>query len=159
MADEIRINGNAVSWGSIVLKFGGERFSGFDQINYGHKLEVGKAYGMGPHHAPVARSKGKYVPEPVKIRGLKSSFRALRDTLAAASADGRSYGTVPFEAVVEYIEAGNTPILDELVRCRLVGETSNNEESPDPLKEEAELDIMYLLRDGKTMFDSSKGLP
>ena len=56
MSDVIRVNGNQVSWGSIVLKFNGQRFYGFTSISFSDKRERVHAYGMGRHHAPRGRS-------------------------------------------------------------------------------------------------------
>ena len=159
MADQVRINGSALSWGSIVLKLDGERFHGFTSISFADKRERVMGYGIGRHHAPTRRSRGKYSTEPVKLVGWKSSIQALRAGLAARASDGVSYGNVEFEINVQYVEAGETPMNVVIERCVIVGNTSTDEENPDPLKEEMEISCMLIRRNGLVLFDSSEGSP
>lgn len=157
MADQIEVNGNQLSWGSITVKLDGEVFTGFTKIAYGDSRERVKAYGMGRHHAPRGRSRGKYSTDPVQITGWKGSVQTLRDALAAKSSDGASYGDVEFEVVVQFVEADETPMTVELNRCVVTKDASSHEEGADPLQEELELDTMRILRNGKTLFDGSQG--
>ncbi len=159
MADQIRVNGNLHSWGSITVKLDGERFHGFTAIKYSDSRERVKAYGMGKHHAPRGRSRGKYAVEPVGLTGPKSTVQALRDALAARSTGGTSYGDVEFDIVVQFIEANDLAITDELEACVWTKNTVSHEEGPDPLSEEVELDCMKIRRNGKVLFDESGGSP
>jgi hypothetical protein len=159
MSDDLRINNNQHSWGSIILKIDDERFTGFTSISFADKRERVKAYGMGRHQAPRGRSRGKYTVEPVKLGGWKSSVAALRTSLALRSADGRSYGDVQFQIVVQYIEVGEIPLTVEIDRCVYVGNTSSDEEGADNLKEEIEIDAMLIRRNGLTLFDGEQGQP
>lgn len=159
MADAIRINGSQHSWGSIVLKLDGDRYYGFTAISYADKRERVKAYGMGRHHAPRGRSRGKYTTEPVKLTGWKSSIQALRAALAARAADGVSYGDVEFEIAVQYVEEGEQPMNVAIERCVIVGNSSSDEESADPLKEEIEIDCMLIRRNALVLFDAAQGSP
>jgi hypothetical protein len=160
MADQIRVNGNVHSWGSIVAKIDGDRFHGFTSISYGDKRERVKGYGMGRHQAPRARSRGKYSTDPVKLAGPKSTIQALRDKLASGSS---SYGDTEFQIVVQYVETGvsggDSPMTVEIDRCVITADVSTNEESSDPLKDEIEIDCMLIRRNGLTLFDSSQGSP
>jgi hypothetical protein len=158
MSDQIRVNGNVLSWGSIVVKFDGDRYYGFTSVSYGDKRERVKAYGQGRHHAPRGRSRGKYSTDPVKIGGPPSSFEILRSALAKRSGNGTSYGDVEFEVLVQAVEDGTErPINVQLEECVVTAESANFEENPDPLKEEWELDTMRIRRNGKTLFDSVTG--
>ncbi len=159
MADDIRVNGNQHSWGSIIVKIDGDRYYGFTSIGYSDSRERVKAYGMGRHQAPRGRSRGKYSVDPVTLKGWKGSVQALRDALAARSSDGRSYGDVEFEIVVQYIEADDTPITVELERCVWTKNTTSEEEGPDPLSDEIEIDCMLIRRNGLVLFDESQGSP
>lgn len=159
MADAIRVNGNQFSWGSIVLRAGGDRFYGFTAITYADKRERVKAYGLGRHHAPRGRSRGKYTTEPVKLTGWKASIQELRKSLAARSPDGASYGDVEFEIVVQYVDSGEEPMTVVLERCVFTGNSSSDEEGPDPLKEEIEIDCMLIRRNGLVLFDAAQGSP
>lgn len=159
MADEKRINGIQVSWGSIKVKIDGETFTGFTSLTYGDKLETTMAYGMGKHHAPRGRSRGKYVTDPVKLGGPPSSVEALRQALAAKSTDGQSYGQVEFLIVAQYTEDNEPPMTVELERCRYVATVENREESAEVLKDEVEISTMLVRRNGLTLCDSSEGTP
>lgn len=159
MSDQIRINGNILSWGSITCKIGNVKYTGLTGLSYGDKRERVKAYGMGVAQAPRARSRGKYTTDPVKVSGPKSTMAAIRSALAAQSPNGASYGDVECQVTAQYFERGDVPLIVVIERCVWVGESSNEEESPDPLKEEAEFDCMQILRNGLTLFDSEFGLP
>jgi hypothetical protein len=159
MADDIRVNGNQLSWGSIVLKINSERFTGFTSIAFADKRERVKAYGLTRHHAPRGRSRGKYTIDPVKLVGWKSSIQKLREGLGALAPDGKSYGDVEFQIVVDYVESDELGITVEIDRCVWASNSSSDEESADPLKEEIEIDAMLIRRNGFTLFDASEGAP
>jgi len=158
MADQIRVNGNLVSWGSIRCKVAGELYYGFTSIAYADKRERTKGYGMGKHQAPRGRSRGKYSTDLVKIRGHKASVQTLREALAAQAPDGVSYGDVEFEVVVQYVE-GDEAMNVEISGCVWAENTASDEESADPLTEEFALDCMAIRRNGLTLFDSTEGSP
>lgn len=152
MADQIRVNGNQLSWGSIILKVNEERYYGFTSISYGDKRERSYAYGMNRSQAPRGISKGKYTPEVVSLSGWKGSVQTLLQALAAAG-NGTSYGDTVFQIVVQYIETDDTPVTVEIEDCRVTGITSSDEEGPDPLKEELEIMPMRIRRNGLVLFD------
>jgi len=156
MADEIRVNGNQHSWGSIFLKFDGDRYFGFTAINFSDSRERVKAHGMGRHQGARGRSRGKYDTEPVSLTGWKGAVQQLRQALADAG-DGESYGDTPFEIVVQYVEADDTPITVTIEDCRWSKNSTADEEGPDPLKEEIEIDCMRIRRNTLTLFDNSEG--
>jgi hypothetical protein len=155
MADQVRINGAQVSWGSIKVKIAGETFHGFTSLSYGDKLEVVKSYGMGKAHAPRGRSRGKYIIDPVKLAGPPSSMEALRVKLASMSSDSESYGMVEFLIVAQYLEPGEPPMTAEIEGCRYIATVENREESAEVLKDECEIDAMLIRRNGKTLFETT----
>lgn len=158
MSDQIRVNGNAFSWGSIVLKLDGERFYGFTGITFADKRERVFGYGMGRHQAPRLRSRGKYSTDPVKLTGWKNSIQIFRQALALRSSNGLSYGDVEFQALVQFVESQNsneTPMDVEIDRCIWTGNSSTDEEGADPEKEEIEFSCFLIRRNGLTLFDSS----
>lgn len=158
MADPIRINGNAYEWASIEIKINGDVFHGFTTCNYGHKRERSKVYGTGRHRAPRGRTSGKYSAEAT-IGGSLDTCQALRDTLAALAPDGVSYGDVVFQLIVQFIEQGQNPVTVECVDCVIAAEESSNEEgSTEGSAESMPLDVMYLKKNGKTLFDNSDGV-
>lgn len=155
--DSIRVNGNQYGWGSIKVKVGDDEFYGFTAVSHSQKRERAKAYGTGRHHAPRGRTRGKYSAEG-KLTGWKGSVEALRAKLD----DGNgNYGDTPFLVTIQYFEpappegGGETPITEELVECVIASEDASHEENTDPLKEELGLDIMYIKKNGRTLFDNS----
>lgn len=159
MSDEIRVNGNQYSWGSIIIKLDGGRYYGFTGISYADKRERVKAYGLGRHQAPRGRSRGKYTVDPIKLTGWKGSVQELREALAVFATDGVSYGDVEFEVVVQYVETGEKPMIVVCERCVITGNSTSDEEGSDPLKEELELDCMLIRRNGLVLFDAASGSP
>ncbi|AKT38254.1 hypothetical protein [Chondromyces crocatus] len=154
MSDAIRVNGNQYDWGSIKVKILGEEFYGFTAVSHSQKRERAKAYGFGKHRAPRGRTRGRYSAEG-KMTGWKSSVEALRAFLASQSPDGTNYGDVEFDIVIQYIEPDETPITEELFQCVVASEDASHEENTDPLKEEIGLDVMYIKKNGRTLFDNS----
>jgi hypothetical protein len=159
MADAIRVNGNRHSWGSISAKIDGERYYGFTAIKFGDSRERVKAYGMGRHHAPLGRSRGKYSTDPVVLTGWKSAVQALRDALAARSSSTTSYGDVVFQIVVQYVDENDQPCTVDIEDCVWVKNSTSDEEGPDPLSDEVEIDTMRIRRNGKVLYDESEGGP
>lgn len=159
MSDQIRVNENQLSWGSIKVKIAGELYTGFFSLTYGDKRERVKAYGMGRHHAPRGRSRGKYTVDPVKIGGYRSSVQAVREALAAQSRDGLSYGDTECQIVATYFEADEIPIIAEINRCVWVSSTVTDSEDAENLKEEIEFDALLVRRNGLVLFDASEGNP
>jgi hypothetical protein len=159
MGDPIRVNNVQHSWGSIIFKLNDDRFTGFTDISFADKRERVHAYGMGRHHAPRGRSRGKYTVEPVKVAGWTGSVQIFRQALAALSNDGASYGDVEFQGLVQYVDTGEADISIELDRLVWMSNTTGLSESPDPLKEEFELDCMLIRRNGLVLFDQSEGSP
>jgi hypothetical protein len=158
MADNIRVNGNLLSWGSLGLKIEAERFYGFKSISYGEGIESVLVYGMGRHHAPRGRTRGKYVIEPLKLQGEVQTLKVVRQTLAARALDGKSYGTVEFEVFLEAVEQEQSSTT-EFLRCRWAKNTGSFEESAEGLYEEIEISVLQIRRDGFTLFDASEGSP
>jgi hypothetical protein len=160
MSDGIRVNGNAYSWGSIRFKLDGERYFQISEITYADKRERVLFHGMGTHQAPTARSRGKYVPEPVKIKCLKETGANIRAALSALNdTGGTSYGNAVFPMILQYAETqigGILKVTDVgFFDCVYVGTNSTESEGPDPLMEEIELQPMRIKRDGKTLYDDT----
>jgi hypothetical protein len=159
MSDAIRVNGNQLSWGSIRLILDTQPFFGFTAISYADKRERVKAYGLGRHHAPRGRSSGKYSTETVKLTGWRSSIAQFREALALRAPDQISYGNVEFMISVMYSEPTEPNIEVQILGCVWVGNTASDEESPDPLKEDIEIDCMSILRNGLALYDSTEPVP
>lgn len=158
MSDLKRVNGNIVSWGSAVAKVDGERYYGFVEVSYADKRERQYVHGMGKAHAPRGRTRGKYTPEPSKIKGPVASIEALCSALAAKSSTGTSYGDVEFPFVFQWVESEGTFTV-ELERCVITGRSGAFAEGPDGMFEEIEVMPMLVRRNGNVLFDESDGTP
>lgn len=157
MADSTRVNGNQISWSSLIFKIDGESYTGITSIGYADAIETAKAYGMGRHHAPRGRSAGKYTPEPLTLTCWKSTAQAIREQLAARSPSGTSYGRAVVPITLQYVETDDSTVTVEFDEARLVKCTSSNEEGPDGLAEDLEFDVMLIRRNGLVLFDESQG--
>jgi hypothetical protein len=51
------------------------------------------------------------------------------------------------------------PMHVQLQRCTIVSDSGAADENPDPNVDELELDTMGIVRNGKTLFDSTQGAP
>jgi hypothetical protein len=60
---------------------------------------------------------------------------------------------------VIYSEPSEPNVDVQISGCVVVGNSSSDEESPDPLKEEIEIDCMAIRRNGLTLFDSMELVP
>ncbi len=154
MANEVRINGNVISWGSVICRINGIPQNWPTSISYSDKRERAVVYGMGRHHAPRGRTLGKYSVENPKLKGPKADVSGFLDYLASLSTDGNSFGDVRFDIVVQYIEDEQS-VTVEIEDCRVVGVTASDEESADALQDEVEIHAMRLRRNGKSMFDAA----
>src|SRR4030042_4391290 len=152
--DQVRINGNVYSFGSITVKINGERWYRLTSISFADKRERVKAYGMARHQAPIGRSRGKSAAEPVKANAPPGSMQELRALLATEAEDGISYGDVSFGIAVQYVESDETPITVEILDCVWSGNNSTIRANPDPLKEEAEFACMRIVRNGLGLYDA-----
>lgn len=159
MGDNLRVNGNRLSWGSTSVKIDGQLFTGITSIKFSDSRERTLGYGMGQHHAPVARTRGKYAVEPVVIKFYAESAEKLRQQLAASSPSGTSFGEHEFPIVIQNYEPGTDPITIELLRCCYVKGTTDQEEGPEGLLEEVEFSCMQIVRNGRVLFDNSVGAP
>lgn len=150
--DNLRVNGNTLSWGSLAAKVNGETINGWTALNYEHSRERTHTWGMGAHQAPRGRTRGKYTPGTVKLTGYKSSVAALKAFLAK-EAGGNSYGNAEFEIVLSGVEDDETPITVEILRCVIVKVTANHEEGADALKEDIEVSCMRIVENGLSLAD------
>ena len=156
MSDSIRVNGNLLSWGSCGFKIDSQRYYGITAISFSEALEQSLKYGMGRHHAPRARTRGKYTVEPLKITAEVQTIRLVQQALAAKASDQRSYGTVEFEVFLEAIELEQQYTADFL-RCKWAKNSSNFVEDAEGLYQEVELSTMQISQNGLVLFDATQG--
>lgn len=153
--DRKRINGNVYSWGSLVAKAGGNEFNGIVGVKYSVKRTRVKQYGTGRHQKPRGRTRGKYEPNAsmTLVRGTSADFINF---LARAAEDRMSYGDTPFHLTIQYVEDDETPMLVEIFDCVIAGEDSTDDEGNESLKDEFELDVMEIRKNGATLYDARK---
>lgn len=159
----IGVNGSDYGWGSITFKFDGLLFTGYTKIAYAHRITRTLGYSAGKHHAPTHRSPGKYEVDPLKITGYKLEVAQMKAELAKRALDGVSYGTVEFEGVVQFGEAG-VILQTDLERLKWGEDGHDHSESPDLLMTDFTLSCMRIIEYDQfgnvmTLPDSSQGLP
>lgn len=162
MSDVQRINGNAYSWSSVVIKLDSQRFYGVTSLTFADKLEVGLGYGQGRHFAPLARTGGKYSCDDTKIVMRTSSFSDFAEYLATRAPDGISIGFAEWTVDAQWVEPAQlalSPMQAVLNRCRLIGVNQTQEQNTDETTVELTVSVMWILRNGLTLFDSSRGFP
>lgn len=155
MSDAIYVNGNTLSWGSIVAKVAEDVVYGFTGITISDKRTRTKGWGMGRHQAPRSRSRGRYEPDNIKLTGYRAAVGELRARLAAQAVDGESYGDVEFQVVLTYFESDELPLIVVAERCVWVSNNASDEEGSENLKEDIEIDPMFIRRNGLVLFDNS----
>lgn len=153
--DRIRVNGNVLSWGSLVAKIDGHVLFGWTVLNYEQAREREHVWGMGAHQAPQGRTRGKYTPGPVAMTGRKSSVAALKQHLADKSGIG-SYGDAEFDIVLQGVEEDETPITVVISRCVITKVTANHQEGSEALAEDLEISCMSIRENGLTLFDATR---
>lgn len=158
-ADFIRVNGNLLSWGSCILKIGLLPFTGITAISWDESRERAYGHGMGAHQAPRGRSRGKYVPGPLKMTCFADTAQEIIDMLAAASANGLSYGNTQVPITLQLIELDIKPQMTFFDRCCVVKPGADYSEGPDNLMRDLEWSNMAVYSNKKTLFDSSRGVP
>ncbi len=156
MANEVRINGNVLSWGSVICRINGTPQHWLTSISYSEKRERSVVYGMGRHHAPRGRTLGKYSVENPKIKGPMADATGFVESLASQADDGASYGDVRFDIALQFVEeSSGQSVTIEIEDCRIVGLSDSAEEGADALQTEIEIHAMRLRRNGKTLFDAT----
>src|SRR5690606_32975991 len=136
-------------------------FYGFRGASFGDKLTVSKVYGMGKHNSPRGRTRGKYETDPVKLNGPVGTAERLRAAIAEAA--GTSViGQFEFDGVMHFIENEATseelPVKVEYKKLRLVGDANTLDEGPDKLREELEIDVILILRNGRSLAEPVEGV-
>lgn len=151
MADIYRVNNRLVAWSSYVLTFNGLRYQSFSEVNYGDKLEFAQGYGQSSSHRPIARTPGKYVPDPLKFKFFQHGSTQLIQDIASWSPDG-SLGSAIFPIVLQYYEVGLPAHILEFLDCSFVTMTETVSESAEAMMDEIEFSTQGILRDGIALF-------
>lgn len=157
--DKPRVNGSVTSWGHIYFKLRNQKWFGIVDITYGHKRERVEGAGLGKHHVANRVSAGKYTTEISKVKMFKASASAFRAALAQDAEDGISYGNVEFEGLLQFIPPSEASQTIELRRCTYRELSFAASESADPLYDEIGVKPLWIVENGKTLFDASEGLP
>lgn len=136
---EIRIDGRPLS------------SSGFKSLSYSDGLEPGEVYGQSPQK--IGRTRGKYTAEGSMELWLDESIE-----FETRLTTGHGLSERVFKIDVMVAESGRPPIHTELVGCRI---KKRDNEMPgvggsDAASVKYELDVMFILRDGKSLITNPK---
>jgi hypothetical protein len=156
MSDNVRINGVVYGWSSVKLKIDGELYSGGTDIEFADGVEKTKVFGMGRHHAPRARTRGKYTAEPFVFTAFAATARQIR---AAINAKAGTKGIANYEVqiILQMIEQDDGGVITvELFDCVLIKNESSHSEGPEALMEKVTFDPMRIKRNGIALYDTSE---
>lgn len=154
MADTLAFNSNAFSWASCRLKIRGKSYYGVKSFAFGEqKRNRVKLYGLCTQ-APIGVTKGDYEAADGKLEMFVKSYQELMKELSNGSGGGKSYGEEMFDVLVQYRERGSSHSV-EARRCWIAGETSSETYGPEASVVEVAIGISGVIRDGRTLFDST----
>jgi hypothetical protein len=157
--DRARVPGYVHSWGSFIFRYNDVRINGITKLGYADSRKRGKGYGAGRHQAPTHRTAGQYECEPASMDLYKETAQAIRNALAAGSESGNSHGNPIFQMEFIASEPGSADIVVTLHDCTWESDKSDHAVGPDGLMDQVTLDVMFIDRDGKFLFDDTEGTP
>lgn len=128
------VNGVEYAWVDITVNILGRQVPGITSIEYGDSREKQNNFGAGTN--PVSRSRGKRVPENVKMTLYKSEMQGLQ----AIAPNGNIDDIPPFDIVVSYTNSEQVNVTDTIKNCEFMGnKRSASEGSAEGIKVELEL--------------------
>lgn len=154
--DRERILGNGFSWASGRIMVKGQEWHGTMKLSVGQKRERAKIWGTGRARRPRGRTGGKYSAS-CKLTVARDSMQSFLDFLASFADDGISYGNVEFDILYQQVESDLTPVTVEVFGCVMADENFDDDgDSIDPSKDDIELDVMEVRKNGKTLYDNTR---
>lgn len=154
--DRERILGNALSPASYILKCKGQEIHGLCQMTIGQKRERSKVYGTGRARRPRGRTGGKY-SATCKMKLYRGTMNDWILFLSQFADDGISYGNVEFDLYVLQVETDETPSEYQVNGCYIADENLDDDmESVDASKDDIELDVIEVIKNGKTLYDNTR---
>lgn len=137
------LNGYKHSFASIELNIAGKRYNGFTTLNYSDDVERSDV--RGNHAIRRGRTKGQYSCE-----GSITIESEEHETLLADLGDG--FYDAGFDITATYADDSAPTITDKLIGCQFAGTGRSNSEGSDGLGVELDLDITYIMWNGKKPF-------
>lgn len=136
------INGRRFSFASLDCRVRGIPVVGIKELSYSDKLEPGAV--RGTKAQSLGRTLGDY-----ECDGSITIYREEFDALVAELGDG--YGGIAFDITAHYADEGQPTSTDEVRGCRIKNVENNPSQGTDPLEVKLDLDVMYILRNGKCL--------
>lgn len=142
------INNRTHSYASVEIDIDGDLYTAVKSINYNDGLEPGELRGTAVHR--LQRTDGEY-----KADGNIELSIAEADQLIQKLGNG--FMLKAFKITVQYAPEGGTVITDELIGVRLKKKDNSNQQGSDPTMVKFDLDIMYIIHNGKLPFVMKNG--
>lgn len=139
------VNGHRYDWSSVILTILGIPYTGVRSITYRQTLEPGKV--RGTRAQVTGRTRGTYDCEG-SIEFYKEDFQSIIDALSLGGT--RGYMEVSFPITVSYSSGDLSVVTDVLSGCRISSDEDAPSEGSDPAVVSCDLDIMYILKNGKS---------
>lgn len=133
MAEQIKINDNAYSWGSITINVGGIPVKGVTGIKYGVTQEKTNHYGIGSE--PIGRGRGrKEYTGSISLRDYEMT------KIAGLLSGGDITNLPPFTVVVVYHNEGSNLITTDVLQfCEFTGSSKEVSEGDTEIISDYEL--------------------
>jgi hypothetical protein len=133
MADKVRIGGRTYGWASVSSEIDGVPFRQLVEWKWDEKLEQQLLYALGHHYSPVAKTPGKYVPDPLTYNIWLHSEQAFNAILLAANEQQGNSGSVTVSKPdvtisIAFYEPALGTVLIEAIGCNLIARGGNMRE-------------------------------
>jgi hypothetical protein len=137
------INGVTYDWHSIEVQANGVATPEIKEISYKEAGKRTRVYGT-PRNA-VGRTGGKSEPE-ASITMYKAQWERFKAEL------GNGFGLVEFDVLINYSEAGQDIVTDELLSCTIEEVETSPSQGDDPIEVKLALSVLRMKHNGLEMF-------
>ena len=140
------INGNKFDFSSVEVRVNGVPFGGVKALDYTDTLEPGDVYSAGAAMR-IGRTRGQYKAEG-SLEMYKDDADKMMTALAAQGMGG--FMEANFIVNADFSELPGAGIqVDVLSGCRVKKTSSTHQQGSDALTVKFDLDILYIIRNGK----------
>lgn len=138
-----KINGVTYDWHSLEVVANGAATPEIKEISYKEAGKRTKVFGT-PRNA-VGRTGGKAEPE-ASITMYKAQWEVFKKDL------GNGFGLKEFDILVNYSEASQPIVTDELIGCTIEEVETSPSQGDDPVEVKLALSVMRMKHNGLEMF-------
>lgn len=157
------VNGDVFSWASFSLLVEVARMRGIVGLDYAEKIENEFVHADNQDGTPVGMTYGKYTPDDISLRILRSYVSTFENYLIAlAPTSLNSIGAARFTMTSKLFEPSITGLagadVTSLGQCRVMARKNTHEEGTGALITEYTLKCMTIVQNGNVLYDATRGL-